>query len=102
MRRYTTPTVTLWMPSLDFVGVSLFRVAFKCGKYLLIKTFSISDSAVDAENKKIVINLTQAETAAMSVGIVKVQARLKYNNGTVVSTDEGLFPMKEILDEVTM
>ena len=68
----------------------------------MVKLMYPNDSAVDAENHKIVVALSQQETGAMSTGIVKVQARVKYTNGTVVATEEGLFPMKEILDEVVM
>ena len=102
MRRYTTPTLTLYMPTIDFEGVTLFRVALKRGNDKVIKNFNVGDSEINVPEHKLVISLTQAETALLSVGIVEIQARAKYRNGTVIATDKALVPLREVIDEVEM
>lgn len=102
MYRYTTPTITLKISEIDFSEVALFRVAFEKDDYQLIKEITPSDTGVDSEARTIMIELTQEETAAMSVGVVSIQMRIKFNSGRVAATETVTRAIKDVIDEAVI
>lgn len=110
MYTYTTPTLPITIEDVDFSAVSLFRIAIAQDKDLklmgknkdicILKVIEASDSHVDAEHKTIYVPLTQEETAQFDEGAVRIQARIKYTNGSVEATDKAILSVEEVLDEV--
>lgn len=102
MYRYTTPTLTLNIKGIDFTNVSVFRVAIEQNCVEMLKEIPVSSDAVDAEQKTVTVELTQEETASMSVGMVNIQVRLVLTNGRVVASNIANVPLRAVLDEVVV
>ena len=100
MYRYTTPTLPITIDGLDFDDVSLFRIAIEQGNTEILKVVNADDPSVDAQHKTIYIPLTQEETASFKDGMVQIQARIKFENNSVLATNKVSLPVKDVLDEV--
>ena len=100
MYRYTTPTLPITIDGLDFDDVSLFRIAIEQGSTEILKVVNADDPNVDAEHKTIYVPLTQEETASFKNGMMQIQARIKFENNSVLATNKVSLPIKDVLDEV--
>ena len=100
MYRYTTPTLPITISDLDFDDVSLFRIAIEQGNIEMLKIVNADDPSVDTEHKTIYVPLTQEETASFKDGMVQIQARIKFENNSVLATNKVSLPVKDVLDEV--
>lgn len=67
MYRYTTPTIPITIEDLDFDTVDLFRVAIQNGPVENLFVINADDPRVDAETNTITIELTQEQTAALTM-----------------------------------
>ena len=101
MYTYTTPTITCTLQGAEFSQVDYVRVAFvgRLGRKL-VKSIDIAD--IDAETGQFVIHLTQRETAMLGAGSIDIQARVRYNDGTVQSTAKITAEMKDMIDKVVI
>ena len=105
MYRSTTPTAILEVSfddeTVDVTEVmrkiQICHVTFKSEDGLHKMLYTNPD--IDPENHQIRITMTQSETKMFNVGRVKVQAKIKLENGTVVASDIVVDNMKEILEE---
>lgn len=100
MYRYTTPTLPVEITEVDYTTVDIFRIAIEQGKNEMLKIISANDPHVDAEHSTIYVPLTQEETASFKEGYVKIQARIKFTNGSVLATNKVNMPVEDVLDEV--
>lgn len=100
MYRYTTPTLPITISDLDFDDVSLFRIAIEQGNIEMLKIVNADDPSVDTEHKTIYVPLTQEETSQFKDGMVQIQARVKFENNSVLATNKVSLPIKDVLDEV--
>lgn len=100
MYRYTTPTLPITIADIDFADVQLFRIAIEQGKTEILKIVDSDDESVDAETNTIYVPLTQEETAAFEKGNGYVQARVKFNSGSVLATNKAKVSVYDVLDEV--
>lgn len=82
MYRVTTPTHTFTLP-IDTSECDAIQVTYKQGKASLTKEYNdfVLPSGMTLDEDTVVINLTQAETKAFSVGTVDVQVRVLTNSG---------------------
>jgi len=100
MYRYTTPTLPITIADLDFNDVDLFRIAIEQGQIEMLKVVEADDPSIDAQHKTIYVPLTQEETASFKDGMVQIQARIKFTNGSVLATNKVSLSVKDVLDEV--
>lgn len=100
MYRYTTPTLPLTIPEVDFSEAQLFRVKIEQDTVEILKVINANDPAVDAEHKKINVALTQQETASFVDGNVDIQVRIKLTGDVVLATETKKLSVNEVLDEV--
>lgn len=102
MYRGTTPYIQLKIKNDDF-DMSLIEVCHVSieseggGSFL-----TITNPVIDVENKSINFRLTQDQTLLFDVGKIKIQAKVKLNSGSVVSSIIVRTTMKEILEEAIM
>lgn len=96
MYRYTTPTITCTFDGVDAETVSLVRIAISGKGDNIIKEFE------SIEEGTAVVTLTQEETASLGNGAVAIQARIKYEDGTVVATNIVQTALTDVLDKVVM
>lgn len=99
MFRSTTPTVRLNIKNQDF-DMSLIRV---CHVTLesenKINKLIVENPIIDSENRRIQFRLTQEQTLKFNVGNIKIQAKMKLTNGSVISSQIVRTSMNEILEE---
>ena len=100
MYRYTTPTLPVTIDDIDFDDVSVFRIAIEQDSVEMLKVIDIDDPSVDAQHKTVYVPLTQEETASLKAGMVEVQARIKFVNNSVMSTNKVKLSVNDVLDEV--
>ena len=100
MYQYTTPTLPVTIPEVDFSEVSKFRIAIKSGSddYLLF-VVDADDPIVDAQTKTIMLELTQEQTTMLEIGKGVVQARIIYNTGKVQATKKANVSIDDVIDE---
>lgn len=100
MYQYTTPTLPITIPEVDFSEVSKFRIAIKSGgdEYLLF-VVDADDERVDAEHKTIMLELTQEQTTQLEIGKGQVQARIVYRSGKVQATQKANVSINDVIDE---
>lgn len=96
--RGTTPTIRLKIDNQDF-DMSLISIAHITIENESGRNKKIFEAQIDAENKILYCELTQADTLAYEKGIIKIQAKIKLNNDTVISHDEIRVQLKDILEE---
>lgn len=82
MYRVTTPTHTFTLP-LDTSECNAIQITYKQGANILTKEYNdgVLPPGMTLDDKDVIINLTQAETKAFSVGTVDVQVRALTNGG---------------------
>lgn len=100
MYTYTTPTITCTFENAEFTNADYIRVVIGDGKACVIRQIPIED--VDIENSKAIITLTQIETAKIGSGTAAIQARIHYNDGTVVGTNKVFKQLHDMLDKVVI
>lgn len=99
MYTYTTPTITCTLEGVEFGSVDYVRIAVKSKVYELVRVVPVSD--FDEEGTAAIL-LTQEETASLGNGQVAIQARIRYQDGTVQATNKVLKDMKDVLDKVVI
>lgn len=100
MYTYTTPTITCTLTGIEFSQLDYVRIVVESKRCELVRTIPASD--IDSETGVASIKLTQEETAQLGKGQVKIQARVRYLDGTVQATNKVLRDMKGVLDEVVI
>ena len=100
MYRYTTPTLPVTIPDIDFSEVQTFRIAIEQDQTEILKIVDVDDETVDAETNTIYVPLTQQETALFQEGITEIQARIIFVSGSVMATKKGKVSVNDVLDEV--
>ena len=100
MYTYTTPTITCRLRGADFTGLAFVRIAIRGNGPKIIREVPLAD--IDTEEGTTVIRLSQEETAALGSGKATIQARLRYNDGTVVPTTKVTKQVDEIIDKVVI
>lgn len=98
MYRYTTPTITCTFEGVDFNEVALIRIAISGKDKTIIK------EVAEIEETTVPVRLTQEETANLgsSDGVVAIQARIKYTDGTVQATNIVQTELSNVLDKVVI
>ena len=98
MYTYTTPTITCTLEGVDFSLVNYVRIAIGEGKKVIVRTVEPSEITDNTAT----IKLTQEETAELGGGMVTIQARVLYLDGTVQATNRVQKPMSEVIDKVVI
>ena len=100
MYRYTTPTITCELSGVAFDNVDVVRIAVKGTNTLIVREVQ----SADITDSTVVIKLTQEETANLGEDndIVSIQARIKYNDGTVQATNKVRTSLLDVLDKVVI
>lgn len=100
MYRYTTPTITCELSGVEFDNVDVVRIAVKGTNTLIVREVQ----SADITDGTVVIKLTQEETANLGEDndIVSIQARIKYNDGTVQATNKVRTSLLDVLDKVVI
>lgn len=100
MHTYTTPTITITLSGIEYYSlVDFVRIAFR-GNKTIVKT--VEPDEIDTEHGTASVRLTQEETAAIGEGSVSIQARVKYNDGTVTATNKVVRRMENVIDKVVI
>lgn len=100
MYTYTTPTITCTLEDVDFTNVDYVRIAVKGKSGYVLREIEVAD--IDTTEGTCTVELTQEETAALGEGQVKIQARIRYTDGTVLPTNKVITSMKDVLDKVVI
>lgn len=95
MRRGTTPTLTFNMP-FDSTGVENIYITFVQGREMVLEK-TLAD--VVWNEKAIELELTQEETLNFKTGMIEIQLRVKFEDGTVMASDLIYTTAKAILKE---
>ena len=96
MFTYTTPIIVFKFDGLDLAFVDFVRLAIKGGRYTVIREIQPAD--IDPDTGETIVKLTQQETAALGPGVLIMQARIKYTDGTVEPTDQVKGTLEQIND----
>lgn len=84
MYQYTTPTVTITIPTdYDVDNITDLLITLEKGDITLTK--GMNDVTFDSTNNAIVLTLTQEDTGSFTEGMLKIQAHLKIGS-TVYAT----------------
>lgn len=95
MHRGTTPT-NIFRTDVDLTNASVLFITYKQnGKVVLEK--SIDDVAIEKDT--IMVRLSQRETLLFSEGIVTIQIRAKFQDGSVIASSLIRTNAREILKE---
>lgn len=100
MYTYTTPTVTIRLTDVEFEFVDFVRVAVKGSGKAIIHTIAAEE--IDTETGEVSFRLTQEETAIIGVGMVTIQARIRYVDGTVSATNKVVQKIEDVIDKVVI
>lgn len=102
MRKSTTPKIVLRIKdsSIDLNEVDICHVTLKAesnGHSLLIESPDI-----DTEARTVSFSLTQEETMGFNLGSIKIQIKMKLNDGTVIASKIVKTCMDEILEDTVL
>lgn len=100
MFTYTTPTITIKLTNVEFSYVDYVRIAIKGDKSIVVREVPVAD--IDTSTGVTSIKLTQEETAALGAGLLVIQGRAHYTDGTVEATNKFNMHLQNIIDEVIM
>ena len=101
MYRYTTPTLPITIEDVDFSTVQTFRIAIEQGgKEIFLFAVDVNDPIVDAQNKTILLEMTQEQTAKLREGFAKLQVRIVYVTNKVQATKKASVTINDVIDEV--
>lgn len=100
MYTYTTPTITCTLTGIEFSQLDYVRIAVESKCFEIVREVPAAD--IDTETGVTSIKLTQEETARLGKGQVKIQARVRYLDGTVQATNKVIRDMNNVLDEVVI
>lgn len=107
MYTYTTPTIPCTITGAsNWEHVSFVRLAIKGQCVKLVKEISISDITVTTEDDEqtatFSVELTQEETAQLKSGVLGIQARIKYNDDSVLATNSVGKRLDDVIDKVVI
>ena len=102
MYRSTTPTLifNIKNPNFDMTTIDICHVTIE--GFMGTPQIIIENPDIDTTNKKISVVLTQEQTKSFDVGNVKIQLKIKLNNGSVVCSPVITKDMNEILEEAIL
>lgn len=100
MYTYTTPSITCTLEGIELSQVDYVRIAISSKLELVARVVPASE--IDAETCKVVVQLTQEETATLGKGQITIQGRVRYKDGTVQGTNKVHVDMDEALDKVVI
>lgn len=97
--RTTTPTIALNIKndSFDFATISVCHVTLESEGGQTQKI--IENPEIDSQNRRILFRLTEEDTKAFDVGIVKLQIKMKLTNEDIICSKIVRATMCEILEE---
>ena len=100
MYRYTTPTITCKLSGVDFANVDYVRIAVEGRNTAIVREIP----AEEFTDGKTDIKLTQEETADLGSenDIIRIQARIRYTDGTVQATNKVRTTLLDVLDKVVI
>lgn len=100
MIRGTTPILTFKVNTeLDLTTVVEAEVTFKSTSGTKEKTWDLNRLALEAEEHKIYLHLTQEETLYFNVGTIDIQLRIKLDNDMVYASKIVTSTLDKILKE---
>ena len=107
MYTYTTPTIPCTITGAsNWEHVSFVRLAIKGQCVKLIKEIPISDITVTTEDDEqtatFSVDLTQEETAQLKSGVLGIQARIKYDDDSVLATNSVGKRLDDVIDKVVI
>lgn len=108
MYTYTTPTIPCTIKGVsNWDHVSFVRLAIKGQCMTLIREIPISDITVtELENHSFIgeftVELSQEETAQLKTGVLGIQARLKYDDDSVLATNSVGKRLEDVIDKVVI
>lgn len=107
MYTYTTPTIPCTITGAsNWDHVSFVRLAIKGQCVKLVKEIPISDITVTTEDNEqtatFSVELTQEETAQLKSGVLGIQARIKYDDDSVLATNSVGKRLDDVIDKVVI
>lgn len=107
MYTYTTPTIPCTITGAsNWDHVVFVRLAIKGQCVKLIKELPISDITVTTEDDEQIatfsVKLTQEETAQLKSGVLEIQARIKYDDDSVLPTNILDKNLDDVIDRVVI
>lgn len=100
MYRYTTPTIPCELDGVEFANVDYVRIAVEGRNALIVREIPATDFTDGTTS----ITLTQEETAGLGSenDIIRIQARIRYTDGTVQATNKVKTTLLDVLDKVVI
>lgn len=107
MYTYTTPTIPCTITGAsNWEHVSFVRLAIKGQCVTLVKEIPIADITVTTEDDEqtatFSVELTQEETAQLKSGPLAIQARIKYDDDSVLATKQIGARLEDVIDKVVI
>lgn len=100
MYRYTTPTIPCELTDVAWSQVDYVRIAVEGRNALIVRIVPATEFTDGATS----IKLTQEETADLGAenDNIRIQARIRYNDGTVQATNKVKTTLLDVLDKVVI
>lgn len=107
MYTYTTPTIPCTITGAsNWEHVSFVRLAIKGQCVKLVKEIPVADITVTTEDDEqtatFSVELTQEETAQLKSGVLGIQARIKYDDDSVLATNSVGKRLDDVIDKVVI
>lgn len=102
MYRSTTPTLIFNIKNTGFDMATIDICHVTVEGFMGTPKIIYENPDIDTTNKKISVVMSQEETKQFDVGNVKIQLKIKLNNGSVVCSPVITKDMNEILEEAIL
>lgn len=103
MFRGTTPTITFnIVTSLDLDKIDKLSVAIENRQGTRKRFYSKEQIVINSDENKLILGLTQDDTLYFSAGKIKIQLKVKMNDGKVYACSVQETMLNEIIDERVM
>ena len=97
--RTTTPVLIFKIKNDDFDMSSILICHITLENKNGLNSLTLDNPVIDTENKTVKVRLTQDQTAMFSIGLVRIQMKIKLKNDDVISTKVIEGDIMEILEE---
>ena len=108
MYTYTTPTIPCTITGAsNWDHVEFVRLAIRGQCCTLIREIPIADITVTQQQDQsyigeFTVHLSQEETAQLKTGVLGIQARLKYDDDSVLATNSVGKRLEDVIDKVVI
>ena len=102
MYRATTPTLIFNIKNKDFDMTTIAICHVTIEGFMGTPQIIYEEPDIDVVNKTISVVMTQAETKQFAVGDVKIQLKIKLDNGSVICSKVIQSTIQEILEETEL